>query len=111
MVQWLEDLLAESETLEVQRKLEFDKLKADQALAAVGKIEADMAAANALADEEVKLIEHYRKTELERLEKKRAWLILNLEGFMRKHTETTEEKSKEELTPDESTTETPEANA
>ena len=93
MVQWLDEMLADIESQETQRRLEFDKLKADQALAAVGKIEADMTAVNTLVDEEVRLIEHYRKTELERLDKKRAWLILNLEGFMRKHTETTEEKS------------------
>src|SRR3990172_6129061 len=93
MVQWLDEMLADIESQETQRKLEFDKLKADQALAAVGKIESDMAAVNTLADDEIKLIEHYRKTELERLEKKRAWLILNLEGFIRKHNEETGDKS------------------
>lgn len=93
MVQWLEDLLQESADRETQVKLEFDRLKADQALAAISKLDADMAGVNALADEEIRLIESYRKSELERLEKKLNWLVINLEGFLRKHNEETGEKS------------------
>jgi len=93
MVQWLDEMLAELEGQETQRKLEFDKLKADQALGAIGKLEADMAAVNKLADDEIKLIENYRTAELERIEKKRSWLLLNLEAFIRKHTEETGDKS------------------
>ena len=93
MVQWLEDLLQESADRDAQTRLQFDRLKADQALGAIGKLEADMAGVNALADEEIKLIENYRKAELERLEKKRAWLAINLEGFLRKHNEETGDKS------------------
>lgn len=93
MVQWLEDLLQESAERENRLMQEFDRLKADQALAAIAKLEADMVGVNSLADEEIKLIEQYRKTELERLGKKLNWLVLNLEGFIRKHNEETGEKS------------------
>jgi hypothetical protein len=93
MTTFMDELLAEVEEKEQQRKLEFDRLKADQALAAVAKLESQMADVNKLCDDEIALIENYRKNELERLEKKRSWILFNLEGFARQQMEATGEKS------------------
>jgi len=61
----------------------MDKLKADQMLAAIEKLDEQMNEVIELADEEIKLIEEYRKQELEKLDKKRSWLTFNLEGYIR----------------------------
>jgi len=74
MTSFMEDLLAEVEEKQLQRKIELDRLKADQLLIAVAKLESQMEDANKLADDEIALIEQYRRSEIERLEKKRLWL-------------------------------------
>ena len=93
MTNFMEELLAEVEEKEQERKLEFDKLKADQALMAVAKLESQMAEAEKLVDDEIALIESYRKSEIERLEKKRSWLLFNLEGFARQQLAESGEKT------------------
>ena len=93
MTSFMDELLAEVEQKEHQVKIELDRLKADQLLMAVAKLESQMGDVNTLADDEIKLIEQYRKLEIERLEKKRSWLLFNLEGFWRQQSEQTGEKS------------------
>ena len=93
MTNFLDELLAELEVKEQQRKLELDLLKADQLLMAVSKLELQMNEVNKLADDEIALIENYRKNELERIEKKRSWLLFNLEGFTRQQCEANGSKS------------------
>lgn len=93
MTNFMTELLEEVEEKEQQRKLELDKLKADQALMAVAKLESQMAEANKLCNDEIALIENYRKNELERLEKKRSWILFNVEGWTRQHCESTGEKT------------------
>ena len=61
----------------------MDRLRADQILAAFGKLEEGMAEVNELCDKELKLIEEYQANELARLDKKRSWVVFNLDGFMR----------------------------
>jgi phage host-nuclease inhibitor protein Gam len=80
---FIEELLEEAEVREKEYQKEMDKLKADQMLAAVEKIESQMNDVIELAEEEIRLIEDYRKSELEKLEKKRSWLAFNLEGYIR----------------------------
>ena len=87
MTTFMDELLAEVEEKEQQRKLELDLLKSDQLLMAISKLESQMNEVNKLADDEIALIENYRKNELERIEKKRSWLLFNLEGFTRKQCE------------------------
>jgi hypothetical protein len=48
-----------------------------------------MAGVNDLCDKELKLIEEYRANEMARVDKKRSWLVFNLEGFMRSSGEKT----------------------
>lgn len=93
MTSFMDDLLAEVEQKEHQVKIELDQLKADQLLMAVAKLESQMDDVNKLADDEIKLIEQYRNSEIERLEKKRSWLLFNLEGFWRQQSEQTGEKT------------------
>ena len=80
---FIEELLQEAEVREKEYKDEMDKLKADQMLAAVEKLDEQMNDVIKLADEEIALIEEYRKQELEKLDKKRSWLTFNLEGYIR----------------------------
>jgi hypothetical protein len=93
MTNFLDELLAEVEEKQLQKKIELDQLKADQLLMAVAKLESQMDDVNKLADDELKLIEQYRQAEIERLEKKRSWLLFNLEGFWRQQSEQTGEKT------------------
>jgi len=93
MTNFLDELLAEVEEKQLQQKIELDQLKADQLLMAVAKLESQMDEVNKLADDEIALIEAYRKSEIERLDKKRSWLLFNLEGFWRQQSEQTGEKT------------------
>jgi len=52
-------------------------------LSAIAVLEGQMNEVQDLCDREVKLIEEYRARELARLDKKRSWLLFNLEGFTR----------------------------
>ena len=80
---FIEELLLLSEQADQEKKIEMDRLRADQILAAIGTLEEGMEEVNGLCDKELKLIEEYRKNEVARLDKKRSWLVFNLEGFMR----------------------------
>ena len=93
MTTFMDELLAEVEEKEQKVKLNLDRLKADQLLMAVAKLDSQIEDANKLCDEEIKLIEQYRQSEVERIEKKRSWLLFNLEGFARQLSEQTGEKT------------------
>ncbi|MCX6132976.1 MAG: host-nuclease inhibitor Gam family protein [Ignavibacteriales bacterium] len=93
MTSFMDELLAEVEEKEQKVKIELDRLKADQLLMAVAKLESQMDDVNTLADDEIKLIEQYRKSEIERLDKKRSWLLFNVESFWRVQSEQTGEKT------------------
>ena len=82
-IDFIEELLQQAETAEAQRTIEVNRLRADQILAAISKLEEGMADVNNLCDKELKLIEEYRANEVARLDKKRSWLVFNLDGFMR----------------------------
>jgi hypothetical protein len=89
MMTFIDEILAEAEIAEADRRLELNKLRADQLLMAVSTLDTEMADANKLADDEIQLIESYRSKELARLDKKRSWLLWNLEQFMRSTSEKT----------------------
>ena len=93
MVSFIEELLAEAEVREKIENIAFNKIQADQALGAIGTLEDQMADVNTLADDEIKLIEQYRQSEIARVEKKLSWLVFNLENFARKHSAQTNEKT------------------
>ena len=93
MTTFMDELLAEVEEKEQRVKLELDRLKADQLLMAVAKLDFQIEDANKLCDDEIKLIEQYRQSEVERIEKKRSWLLFNIEGWARQQQEQTGEKS------------------
>lgn len=88
-IDFIEELLLQAEQADQEKKIEMDRLRADQILAAIGKLEEGMAAVNDLCDKELKLIEEYRANEMARVDKKRSWLVFNLEGFMRSSGEKT----------------------
>src|SRR5260221_662745 len=83
MTSFMEELLIESEAKEKQQKLESNRLRADQVLAALAVLEQKAHDVNTLADDEIKLIEEYRQVELQKIEKKASWLATNLEQFIR----------------------------
>jgi hypothetical protein len=80
---FMDELLAEVEEKEEKRKLELDRLRADQLLTAIGTLEQRADDINDLADSEIKLIEEYRETEITKVQKKISWLSWNLEQFAR----------------------------
>jgi hypothetical protein len=86
---FMDELLAEVEEKEEKRKLELDRLRADQLLTAIGTLEQRADEINELADNEVKLIEDYRSVEVSKIQKKISWLSWNLHEFMKSSGEKT----------------------
>ncbi len=84
---FIDELLAEAEVKDREARLEMTRLKADQILATLSVLEKKAVEVNGLADEEIRLIEEFRKSEMEKLEKKASWLSLQLESFMRQENE------------------------
>jgi hypothetical protein len=80
---FLEELLRESEAADTAHAAEMNSLRADQMLAAVAVLEGQMASVNDLVDKEAELLEQFRSSELARQDKKRGWLLFNLEGYAR----------------------------
>jgi hypothetical protein len=80
---FLAELLAENEDADREKRMEMDRLRADQLLTAVATLEGQMNDVNELVDKEMRLLEEYRSSELSRLDKRRSWLVFNLEGFAR----------------------------
>ena len=88
-IDFIAELLRESELADKESRIELDRLRADQLLAAVAVLEDRMSDANDLVDKEVRLLEDYRASELSRLDKQRSWLLHNLEAFARSSGEKT----------------------
>ena len=86
---FIEELLQQSEQADQEKRIEMDRLTCDKMLATITVLEEQMAGANELVDKEIRLLEKYRSNELSRLEKKRSWLVFNLDGFMRNSVEKT----------------------
>jgi hypothetical protein len=86
---FIEELLAESDAKQEQHAVEMNKLMADRMLAAVSILEGQMEEVNDLVEKEIKLLEEYRSNELSRLDKKRSWLVFNLEAYARNSGEKT----------------------
>jgi len=82
-IDFIAELLRESEAADTVHAAEMNSLRADQMLSAVAVLEAQMADVNDLVDKEMKLLEEYRSNELARVDKKRSWLVFNLEGYAR----------------------------
>ncbi len=82
-IDFIEELLLQAEQADQEKRIEMDRLRADQILAAIGTLEESMSDVNDLCEKELKLVEEYRANELARLDKKRSWLVFNLDGFMR----------------------------
>jgi len=80
---FIEELLLEAEQADQEKRISMDRLRADQLLSAVSVLEGQMSDVNELVDKEITLLEGYRSNELSRLERKRSWLVFNLDGFMR----------------------------
>ena len=86
---WLQELLDESEVQEQHQQIEFNKIKADQALAAIAIIEDQINEIDSIASQEIKLIEEWNMSQITKLNKKISWLTFNLELFIKKLDEST----------------------
>lgn len=86
---WLQELLDAAEETEQQRIIEFNKIKADQALAAIAVLESKIDDVNHTADVEIRLMEEWNMNEVGKLQKQIAWLAFNLEKYL----QTTGEKT------------------
>ena len=64
---FMDELLAEVEEKEAQRKLDLDKVKADKLLMALTKLDEQSDEIGRVAGEETAIVETWRKTEQERL--------------------------------------------
>jgi len=89
MPDWLQELLEDSEAIDQKRLLEMNKLRADQALAAIAVIEQQIAEAEQIAEQEVGIVTSWKEKETTKLQNKINWLAFNLEKFIRSTDEST----------------------
>jgi len=80
---WLQELLDDTEAKDQRNLLEMNKLRADQALAAIAVIEERIAETEQLAQQEIDLISAWRDSENAKQQNKINWLSFNLEKFIR----------------------------
>ena len=80
---WLQELLDQTEERDQHNLLEMNKLRADQALAAIAVIEEKIAETEQIAQQEIDLITHWKEAETTKLQNKINWLAFNLEKFIR----------------------------
>jgi hypothetical protein len=80
---WLQELLDAEEAQEQKQLIEFSKIKADQALAAIAQIESKINEVNEIAEKEINLIQNWNLSEVAKLQKKIDWLVWNLENYMK----------------------------
>ena len=86
---WLQELLDDSEATDNKRLLEMNKLRADEALAAIRLIEDKIAEVEQIAEQEIVLISKWKESESIKLQNKINWLSFNLEKFIRSTGEST----------------------
>jgi phage host-nuclease inhibitor protein Gam len=91
---WLQELLDNSEAADDKRLLEMNKVKADQALAAIAVIEDKIAEIDQIAQQEIDLVTGWKNSEEAKLQNKISWLCFNLERFLRSTGEITINLSK-----------------
>ena len=80
---WLQELLDETEVRDQHNLLEMNKLRADQALAAICLIEGKIAEVEQIAQKEVDIITVWKNEQTTKLQNKINWLSFNLEKFIR----------------------------
>jgi hypothetical protein len=90
---FIDELLAQAEVAEAERRLEMNKQQANHILAAIAVLEGKQAEVESLVSEEMRLLTEYRENEVQRLQKKIRWLAWNLEQFMREHNTATQDKT------------------
>ena len=83
MPPWLQELVDQTEERDQHNLLEMNKLRADQALAAIAVIEEKIAETEQIAEQEVALITNWKESETTKLHNKINWLTFNLEKFIR----------------------------
>ena len=83
MTNFMEELLRDVEAAEERRRLELNRLRADEALGAIAVLESELDQINSMCDQEIQLIEEYRARQIEKLDKRISWLAWNLEQFIR----------------------------
>ena len=86
---WLQELLDDTAAADEKHLLEMNKLRADQALAAIAMIEEKIAETEQIAEQEVALITNWKESETAKLQNKINWLTFNLEKFIRSTGEST----------------------
>jgi hypothetical protein len=86
---FIDEILAEAEVREKQERIQMDKLRADQLLQAIAKLEAQADEVNKLANDEIEIVECYRESELQKFDKKASWLVYQLEQYIRSTDEKT----------------------
>jgi hypothetical protein len=79
---WLTELLEMAERQEEKNRIEWSKIRADQALAAIASIEEKVSEIEQIAEEEIKLITSWKESELAKLQRKESWLSFQLKQFL-----------------------------
>jgi hypothetical protein len=82
-IDFIEELLRESEKQDEARRLEMNRVSADQILATVSIIDREMEEVSTTCRKEIELIKAWEVRELDRLDRKRTWLLMNLEMYLK----------------------------
>ena len=82
-IDFIQELLLDSEEQDATRRIEMDRVRADQILAAVSLLDREMADVSTTSRKEIELIREWEVRELDRLDRKRGWLLMNLEAYLK----------------------------
>ena len=80
---WLQELLDQAEIAEKDHLLAMNKIRCDQALAAIAVIEDKITEIEQIAQQEIELISNWKDSETTKLQNKINWLSFNLEKYIR----------------------------
>lgn len=87
--EWLTEILEMAERQEELNRIEWSKVRADQALAALGVINEKSCEIEEIAQEEINLIQAWKEAELAKLQRKESWLSQQVEMYIRSTGEST----------------------
>ncbi len=80
---WLQELLDQAEIADKNNLLAMNKIRADEALAAIALIEEKIKEIEQIAQQEIDLYTNWKDSETAKLQNKINWLSFNLEKFIR----------------------------
>lgn len=82
-ISFIDEILQQAEIADQERKFDCDRVRADQILMALQRLDNQSAEIERTAESEIRLIASWKEDEISRVEKKRAFLTFQLENYIK----------------------------